>query len=133
MNAAVKYAMLSTAVIGFGFALGKTYNPMVALVKTFKGFAGIEGNTAAWLMVLALFCLLAIIGTKAVCGWVCPYGALQELLFKLPFFAAWKKKHKAPFWLTNAIRIGLFALFIAGLVWNLFGLKAAGQSDLSYG
>jgi len=127
MDAAVKYIMLSAAVIGFGFALGKTYNPMVALVKTFKGFAGIEGNTAAWLMVLVLFCMLAIVGTKAVCGWVCPYGALQELLFKLPFFNAWKKKYKAPFWFSNGIRLGLFGLFIAGLVWNLFGLKQQGR------
>ena len=128
MTPPAKYAMLLAAIIGFGFALGKTYNPMVALVKTFKGFAGIEGNTAAWLMVLALFCLLAIIGTKAVCGWVCPYGALQELLFKLPFFAAWKKKHKTPFWLVNSIRVGLFVLFVACLVWNVFGLKQQGRT-----
>jgi len=128
MTNLTKYGLLSAVVIGFGFALGKTYNPMVALVKTFKGFTGIGGNTAAWLMVLALFCLLAIIGTKAVCGWVCPYGALQELLFKLPFFAAWKKKHKAPFWLTNGMRIGLFALFVAALIWNMFGLKQQGRT-----
>jgi len=128
MNAAVKYVMLSAAVIGFGFILGKTYNPMVALVKTFKGLAGIEANFAAWMIVLVLFCILAILGTKAVCGWVCPYGALQELLFKLPFFAAWKKKHKVPFGLTNGIRLGLFALFIAGLIWNMFSLKQQGRT-----
>jgi ferredoxin len=124
----VKYLLLSIAVIGFGFVLGKAFNPMVALVKTSKGLAGIEGNPAAWLMVLLLFCLLAIIGTKAVCGWVCPYGALQELLFKLPFLSAWKKKHKVPFWLTNGIRLGLFTLFVAALAWNLFGLKQQGRA-----
>jgi len=128
MTTMAKYTLLSAAVIGFGFALGKIYNPMVALVKTVKGFAGIEGNPAAWLAVLALFCLLAVIGTKAVCGWVCPYGALQELLFKLPLCSAWKKKHKAPFWLANSIRTGLFALFIVCLIWNLFGLKLQGRT-----
>jgi len=128
MTRLAKYGLLSAVVIGFGFALGKTYNPMVALVKTVKGLVGIEGNSAAWLAVLVLFCLLAVIGTKAVCGWACPFGALQELLFKLPFCAAWKKKHKAPFWLANGIRIGLFGLFIAGLIWNMFGLKQQGRT-----
>jgi len=128
MTSPAKYALLSTAIIGFGFVLGKTYNPMVALVKTSKALAGIEGNPAAWAVVLALFCLVAIIGTKAVCGWVCPFGALQELLFKLPFFRAWKKKYKAPFWLLNTIRIALFTLFLAALMWNLFGLKQQGRA-----
>ncbi len=127
MTSPVKYGLLSATVLGFGFALGKSYNPMVALVKSLKSLAGIEGNPAAWLLVLALFCLLAIIGAKAVCGWACPYGALQELLFKLPFLAAWKKKHKLPFWPANAMRIGLFMLCIAGLVWNLFGLSRQGR------
>lgn len=128
MTTPVKYLLLGTAVLGFGFALGKSYNPMVALVKSLKSLAGFEGNPAAWLLVLALFCLLAIIGTKAVCGWVCPYGALQELLFKLPLLAAWKKKHKLPFWPANAVRLGLFALCSAGLAWNLFGLKQQGRA-----
>jgi polyferredoxin len=128
MSPPAKYLLLIIAIIGFGFALGKTYNPMVALVKTGKWFAGFEGNPAAWLLVLVLFCLLAIIGTKTVCGWVCPYGALQELLFKLPFLGAWKKKHKAPFWIANIIRIGLFVLFVAGLTWNLFGLRQQGRA-----
>ncbi|MBN2107369.1 MAG: 4Fe-4S binding protein, partial [Deltaproteobacteria bacterium] len=128
MTSPVKYGLLAAAVAGFGFALGKTYNPMVAMVKSFKGMAGLEANPAAWLLVLALFCLLAIIGTKAVCGWACPYGALQELLFKLPLLSAWKKKHKLPFWPVNGIRIGLFGLFIAGLVWNMFGLKQQGRT-----
>jgi len=127
MTSMVKYTLLSIAIIGFGFFLGKTFNPMVALVKTAKAFAGFEGNSAAWLAVLALFCLLAIIGTKAVCGWVCPYGALQELLFKLPFLSTWKKKCKAPFRLTNSMRIGLFIMFVVGLLWNLFGLKQQGR------
>lgn len=128
MNSLVKYALLAAAVTGFGFALGKTYNPMVAMVKTGKGFAGLEANPGAWLMVLALFCLLAIIGTKAVCGWACPYGALQELLFKLPLCAAWKKSHKLPFWLANSIRLVLFALFLAALAFDLFGLRQQGRS-----
>jgi polyferredoxin len=128
MTSQAKYVLLSIAVLAFGFALGKSYNPMVALVKTFKGFAGIEGNTAAWLTVLGLFCLLAIIGTKAVCGWVCPYGALQELLFKLPLLRSWKKRTKAPFWITNSIRFALFALFVAALAWNLFGLRQQGRA-----
>ena len=117
-----KYFLLLIAVIGFGFALGKSFNPMVALVKAGKWFAGIEGNPAAWLLVLGLFCLLAIVGTKMVCGWVCPYGALQELLFKLPFLGALKKKCKAPFWLFK--RMEKLAREIA-----LFVVKEQGTQD----
>lgn len=128
MSTPEKYSLLTIALIGFGFALGKTYNPMVSMVRVFKGIAGVEGNLPAWLMVLTLFCLLAVIGTKAVCGWVCPFGALQEILFKLPFFRQWKRNRKIPFWGTNCIRLGLFGLFIASLCWNIFGLKEQGRS-----
>ena len=127
MGSVVKCILLVVAVIGFGFVLGKTYNPMVALVKAGKVLAGIEAHTVARLAVFALFCLLAAIGTKAVCGWACPYGALQELLFKLPVLSSWKKKHKVPFWLSNSIRAALFGLFIAALIVNLFGLKQQGR------
>lgn len=51
--------------------------------------------------------LLNLIGNKLFCGWVCPVGALQELLHKLPL-----PKIKVPFKLSNSVRIGFFALFV---------------------
>ena len=127
MSSAWKFAILAISIVGFGFMLGKSLNPMVSLVKVFKGFAGIEGNLTARLLILALFSLLAIIGTKAVCGWACPYGALQEFIFKLPVIRSFKKKYKIPFWIANSVRIGLFVLFLITLIFNLFGLTEQGR------
>ncbi|MCK5075852.1 MAG: 4Fe-4S binding protein, partial [Calditrichia bacterium] len=64
-----------------------------------------------------LFLFLAIIGAKLICGWVCPFGALQELLYSIPVFNKIKKR-KVPFLLSNTIR-GI--LFIAALL-ILFGI-----------
>jgi polyferredoxin len=50
---------------------------------------------------------LAIIGNKLVCGWACPFGALQELIFSLPILKRLKRK-KVPFLVSNVIRGGLF-------------------------
>jgi len=128
MSSPVKYILLCIAVIGFGFALGKAFNPMVATVKVGKCIAGLEGNPAGRLLVLALFVLLAVIGNKAVCGWACPYGALQELLFKLPVLRSFKKKHKIPFRFANAVRICFFILFVAALCTDLLGFRGRGQA-----
>ncbi len=127
MSSAVKYSLLIIVIMVFGFMLGKAYNPMVGLVKVFKGVVGIEGNLTARLMVLVLFCLMAVVGTKAVCGWACPFGALQEIFFKLPLLRSFKEKNKLPFWISNSIRISLFAFFLITLVFNLFGLTEQGR------
>jgi polyferredoxin len=101
---------------------------MVALVKTAKTLAGVEPGLYAWGAALLAFVLLAVIGNKAACGWICPYGALQELLFKIPLAARLKQKIKIPFAASNTIRCILFILFAAGLATNLFHLKAQGRA-----
>lgn len=128
MTAAAKCSLLIAAVAVFGFAFGKTANPMVAMVKAAKAVAGISSSLTAWLLVAVIFCLLSVVGAKAVCGWACPFGALQELFFKIPLLSRWKKKHPVPFLLTNTIRIGLFVVFVAALWYNLFGLSARGRA-----
>lgn len=49
---------------------------------------------------------LSIIGSKFFCGWVCPVGALQEIVnnISVPF------KTKLPFNITNSIRASLFII-----------------------
>ena len=53
--------------------------------------------------------LLTIVGAKAFCGWVCPVGAIQELVGRIPGL----KRFRVPFSVSNTIRVLLFALFIA--------------------
>ncbi len=127
-----KFLLLIGVTLGIGMGLGKSFNPMTGLVKVFKGFMGLEGNLGIRLIALFCFSLLAIVGTKAVCGWACPYGTLQEFLHKLPLFTKWKKRNKIPFWITNTVRIGLFLFFLYDLSFDLMHLKGMGRVIYHY-
>jgi polyferredoxin len=101
-------------------------------VKVLKGLFGLEGSLGQRFITLLGFSILTIIGTKAVCGWACPYGALQELLHKLPIFTKWKKRNKIPFWITNTTRIGLFLFALCDLSLGLTHLKGMGRVMYHY-
>ncbi|MHC4708596.1 MAG: 4Fe-4S binding protein [Planctomycetota bacterium] len=98
---------LLVAVLVCGFVLGKSPNPMEGTVKVFKSMVGLYPSMISKLLALVFFVALAIIGNKLICGWACPFGALQELVYSLPILRK-MKRWKAPFWLTNTIRGGLF-------------------------
>jgi len=51
-----------------------------------------------WYKIVAFvfFIILAIVGNKIICGWACPFGALQELIYSMPIFAKNQEK-KTPF------------------------------------
>ena len=98
---------LIAAVLVCGFVLGKSPNPMEGTVKVFKSMVGLYPSVTSKIIAFAFFLALAIIGNKLICGWACPFGALQELIYSLPILSK-IKHHKMPFWLTNSIRIGLF-------------------------
>ena len=132
MSHRLKFILLVGVILGVGFGLGKSFNPMTGLVKVFKGFMGLEGNLGIRLAVLFVFSLLAIIGTKAVCGWACPYGALQEFLHKLPLVNRWKKRNKIPFYISNTVRISLFLFFLCDLALDFTHLKGMGRVVYHY-
>jgi len=109
---------LLAAVLVCGFVLGKSPNPMEGTVKVFKSMVGLYPSIISKLIGLVFFVVLAIVGNKLICGWACPFGALQELIYSLPILRK-VKQWKAPFWLTNTIRGGLFCvvlLFLFGIV-----------------
>ncbi|MFC1676164.1 4Fe-4S binding protein [Planctomycetota bacterium] len=109
---------LLAAVLVCGFVLGKSPNPMEGTVKVFKSMVGLYPSIIGKLTALIFFIALAVIGNKLICGWVCPFGALQELIYSLPILRK-VKQWKVPFWLTNTIRSGLFCvvlLFLFGIV-----------------
>ncbi len=111
--------VLGLSVVGTGFLLhAKPGNPMDGVVKVFKAIAGSGDPLVLRLWILAFFLLLAVVANKAICGWACPFGALQELLHAIPVFRR-VRKHKPPFWLTNGIRATLFVvtlLLLLGIV-----------------
>ena len=109
---------LLAVVLVCGFVLGKSPNPMEGTVKVFKSMVGLYPSIISKVLALIFFVVLAIIGNKLICGWACPFGALQELVYSLGILRK-MKRWKAPFWLMNTIRGGLFCvalLFLFGIV-----------------
>lgn len=109
---------LFISVIVAGFLLGKSPNPMEAAVKIFKSMVGLYPDPIAKVFAFLFFIVLAVVGNKMICGWACPFGALQELIYSLPILRRIKQK-KLPFILTNTIRAGLFLamlLFLFGII-----------------
>ena len=114
---------LIAAVLIAGFVLGKSPNPMEAVVKVFKSMVGLYPSVIGKVTAFVIFLVFATIGNKLICGWACPFGALQELIYSLPILRKIKRR-KLPFWLTNSIRCGLFCivlLFLFGVVGNRKG------------
>lgn len=94
---------------------------LLAAAATFGVWLGVEPNAPGtikdalvrWgethtvfrprLVAFVAFLLLGIIGNKVFCGWLCQFGALQDLLFHLPV-----RKYKVPFAVSNAVRLTAF-------------------------
>ncbi|MDD4267000.1 MAG: 4Fe-4S binding protein [Thermoguttaceae bacterium] len=115
-------AALLVALAACGFALGKSPNPMEGAVKVFKSMVGLYPSVWEKVAALGFFLVLAVIGNKLACGWACPFGALQELLYSLPLFKRIKRR-KVPFLLSNAIRATLFVVMLLLLFGVVGGRK----------
>jgi Pyruvate/2-oxoacid:ferredoxin oxidoreductase delta subunit len=119
--------VLILAVTVCGFALGKSPNPMEGAVKIFKGMVGLQPSFVAAVFAFVFFVGLAIVGNKLVCGWACPFGALQELIYSLPILKRMKRK-KVPFLVSNLVRGGLFLLMLL----MLFGIVGGKKGFVVY-
>jgi len=82
-------------------------SPMCAFGKgiAFPALAGTLPPPMVLLM--GAIILLAFVGAKGFCGWVCPFGAIQEVAGRIPRL----KRFRLPFRWTNAIRVLLVAVF----------------------
>jgi polyferredoxin len=118
---------LLVAVIVCGFVLGKSPNPMESAVKLFKSMIGLYPSVWEKVGALAFFVGLAIVGNKLVCGWACPFGALQELVYSLPVLKR-AKRHKLPFWISNSIRATLLVVMLL----LLFGVVGDSKGFVLY-
>ncbi|NQT79230.1 MAG: 4Fe-4S binding protein [Candidatus Aminicenantes bacterium] len=81
-------------------------SPMCAVTKSI-----LYGFRIPMIVTLTIILILTLIGPKLFCGWICPVGALQELIAML----ADKLKIKRIKWnftVSQAIRLGIFILFI---------------------
>jgi len=115
---------LLLAVIFAGFMMGKSPNPMEGIVKVLKSMIGLYPDPFVKVLSLTFFLVLAIVGNKLICGWACPFGSLQELIYSLPIRKK-IKKIKLPFLLTNTIRVSLLVIMLLFLFGSLGGRKGA--------
>lgn len=118
---------LLISLIFAGFYLGKSPNPMEGVVKVFKSTVGLYPDPGFKLLAFLFFVMLAVVGNKLICGWACPFGALQELIYSIPILRKLKKR-KLPFALTNSIRVGLFIIMLL----LLFGIVGGRRGFVIY-
>ncbi len=123
----VYVAALVFSVVALGFLTGKSPNPMEGVVKVLKATVGLYSTLGPYLLAMAFFLALAVVANKAVCGWACPFGALEELLYMLPLFRGIKRR-RLPAWVSNVVR---GPLFLAFLLW-LYGLVGGSKGLVLY-
>jgi len=120
-------ATLILTMVMAGFALGKSPNPMESAVKVFKSFVGLYPSIVQKVVAFSFFAILAVIGNKVICGWACPFGALQELIYHLPILRKLKTR-RVPFVVTNTIRGVLFVVMLL----MLFGIVGRRKGFVIY-
>ena len=118
---------LLVSVIFAGFLMGKSPNPMEGVVKIFKSMVGLYPDPMVKAIAFLFFIGLAVVGNKMICGWACPFGSLQELIYSIPILKKIKQR-KLPFLLTNTIRAGLFA----AMMLFLFGIMGGRKGTVIY-
>ena len=132
------HAVQVLVVLFFGFASGKSPNPMEGLVKFAKALAGFYDDPWIKLGFLLFFTVLALVGTKLVCGWGMSFWGPAGNLSMIYHWCDASKKLRLPFVFTMSVRtllFVLFLLFISGLTgpkwvlyhginpFNLFGFE----------
>lgn len=63
----------------------------------------------ALLYVIGQIVLFSLFLGRLICGWLCPFGFLQDLLYRIPFY---KRKLRLPFSIQRYIKHGLLVFLV---------------------
>ena len=93
----------------FGILINIHPSPLCAFTKAFTRYQMQGFIPPPMIIMVGAIILFTILGNKIFCGWICPLGCVQEVIFKMSSFI---KKSKFPFIITNSIRFSLLAIFL---------------------
>ncbi len=102
--------------------IGALQNALATLRPTFRAVGG--GIPQAGLYVLGSLGIVASSVGRMPCGWLCPFGLIQEYLFKLK-----SRKLELPRW-TRHLRYAVLALFV--LLLPLFWIDDLGFGQTTF-
>lgn len=83
-------------------------------------------NARQYHAALYVFGLLTVLGTffgRLICGFLCPFGLVQDLLHKIPFPKKLRRLPGEPYWRgVRFVLLGVFVLFLPTVLHNVFGI-----------
>lgn len=102
-----RYFILTGAIIYFGF-LELNYISIIGLINIFTGRIPDIISSISWYLLFIFTFITTIFWGRIYCGWICPFGAIQDILGKIsPFHVKMRNKDE-----KNARLIKYYLLII---------------------
>ena len=101
--------------------------PLGILQNFFASVRILSGQVlvGSFFYILSFFLLFSLFLGRFICGWLCPFGFFQDLIYKIPFF---KKQINLPFQIQRYFKF--FFLFFFVIILPLFVVNELGYGIL---